>query len=71
MLRELDYRVSENGNIAVGLFFETETGETVISLKDRSGKLQAMFPVAGEDAFDAFNHPFVYLYADRNVPSFV
>jgi hypothetical protein len=59
MLRELDTRVS-NG-LAVQLYWDSDSGEVLISLGDERSDLNEVFPVPAACALDAFAHPFVYL----------
>jgi hypothetical protein len=55
---ELDRR--EDARFMVALEWERQTGSTQIVVGDSDTQHLVVFPVAGEDAGDAFRHPFRY-----------
>jgi hypothetical protein len=56
--RELAHRAS-NG-IEVTLFWGSATGEVVVEVVDHRTAQYFEFPVASENALDAFHHPYAY-----------
>jgi hypothetical protein len=60
-IRELNYRNS-NG-IEVFLLWDMLSDETFVSVSDSASGSEEMFPVAPENAADAFHHPYAYLSA--------
>jgi hypothetical protein len=59
MFVELDAR--EDQHHVVALEWDRETGETRIVVDDLDTESQIRFFVSGEDAGDAFRHPFRYV----------
>jgi hypothetical protein len=55
---ELDRR--EDAHHVVALEWDRQTGDTQIVVADNDTSDPVAFPVAGEDAGDAFRHPFRY-----------
>jgi hypothetical protein len=55
---ELDTR--QDAGYTVSLEWERDTGETQIVVADGQSASLLVFPVPGEDAGDAFRHPFRY-----------
>ena len=60
--RELARRVS--GGIEVTLYWSPEDGGTSIRIWKPATKETVTFGVAGEEALDAYFHPFVHIPAD-------
>ena len=58
MFVELDRR--EDARYVVALEWDRQTGDTQIVVADSDTSDPVVFPVAGEDAGDAFRHPFRY-----------
>jgi hypothetical protein len=59
-VRELDHRTSDG--IDVRLWWSEPTNHVFLTLEDlRSGELYELV-VPGADAFDAFHHPYAYLF---------
>lgn len=53
---ELDGR--QNGGLRVQLLWQAETNGTTIRVETVDGRRVTQFPVLGEKALEAFNHPF-------------
>ena len=58
MFMELDTR--QDAGYTVSLEWERDTGETQIVVADSQTASLLVFPVPGENASDAFRHPFRY-----------
>jgi hypothetical protein len=62
--RELDRRHSDG--IDVRLLWQPHTDRVSIALEDERLGHSLEFEVAGEDALDAFNHPYIYTSTPRS-----
>jgi hypothetical protein len=58
MFVELDTR--HDARHTVSLEWDRDSGETQIVVADRGTSSVILFPVSGENARDAFHHPFRY-----------
>jgi hypothetical protein len=58
MFVELDTR--HDARYSVSLEWDRHSGETQIVVADRGASSVLVFPVAGENAGEAFRHPFRY-----------
>jgi hypothetical protein len=58
MFTELDTR--QDAGYTISLEWERDTGETQIVIADSQTASLLVFPVPGENAGDAFHHPFTY-----------
>lgn len=69
-LTELNNR--NNDGISVSLLWNSDSGETFIEIEDARNESVDTFPIAPENAADAFQHPYAYLSACRcvNHPGF-
>jgi hypothetical protein len=63
MFVELDRRLNDGLDIA--LEWDADSGQTQIVLQDIRSDSLTVFGVAGENAADAFWHPFTYLAQER------
>lgn len=61
MLRELDNRNSDG--ISVSLLWDEDSGETFVEIEDCRNDSVATFAVPGDEAREAFEHPYPYLFS--------
>lgn len=59
MLTELNYRI--DSGIEVALLWNSATNETFVSVSDLRTDSEVCFPVSGEEAAEAFRHPYAYM----------
>jgi hypothetical protein len=58
LFEELDHR--KNEGVEISLLWNRSDNSLAVLLVDTRLNRRVEFPVAGEDALDAFNHPYAY-----------